>query len=160
MIYASWLVILGLLTLYFHRWIDQQDRPNRQLASAVTVDGVREVSLQRNRVGHYVSPGFINGHQVEFLIDTGASDVAIPAPLAADLGLRRNTPIDYQTANGVVQGYTTVVERIELGDIVLHNVRAGITPATKTSEVLLGMSFLQDLEFTQRAGILTLRQIP
>ena len=158
MIAGAWLVVLGGFTFFFNEWLEHQHNPNRVVASAVTTDGSREVFLRQNRAGHYVSTGYINGDEVEFLVDTGASDVAIPANVAERLDLPKGQPIRYQTANGTVTGYTTVIDRIELGDIVLHDVRAGITPASSSEEILLGMTFLRHLEFAQRGEMLTLRQ--
>ena len=101
----------------------------------------------------------INGRQVEFLLDTGATHVAVPASLAIDLGLTPGVPISYHTANGTVTGYTTIIDRVRLGNIELHDVRAGIMPDV-SGEILLGMAFLKDLEFSQRGETLTLRQYP
>ena len=65
-----------------------------------------------------------------------------------------------QTANGVVTTYRTRLTSVALGTIAISNVRAHINPGMTGDEVLLGMSFLRDLELTQREGLLTLRQRP
>ena len=160
MMFSAWLILLAALTLLFARWLDAQHNPNQQVSSLVTIEGIREVSLQRNRFGHYISTGYINGVAVELMLDTGASDIAIPAELADELGLIPQQPIQYRTANGVITAYSTRVDHLRLGDIEQTDLRAGITPADNDRQVLLGMSFLKDLEMVQRNGVLTLRQYP
>lgn len=156
--YAFWLVVLGLLTLFFNGWYERQHNPNRQLETH-TGAGYSEVSLDRNRFGHYVANGRINGQDVVFLLDTGASDVSIPQHVADRLGLSRGRRVSYQTANGVAYGYITQLDSVALGNIELRNVRGSINPNTDSDQILLGMSFLRQLEFTQRGERLTLRQV-
>ncbi len=158
--WAALLITLGLLTLFFQDQIDRQRNPNRSLQGSVTSEGVREVHLQRNHFGHYVSSGQINGHTVEFMLDTGASDVSIPANLAQKLQLPRGAPRVYQTANGPITAYATLLEEVRIGSIVLRQVRASINPAVEDIGILLGMSALKQLEFTQRGEHLILRQYP
>lgn len=158
MFVAFWAVMLGLHTLFFDRWNERQLNPNQQLVTR-TGAGYSEVVLERNRYGHYVASGRINGHDVVFLLDTGASDVSVPLHLADRLGLERGRQVSFQTANGIVYGYTTWLDSVALGDIELRDVRGSINPNTDSDKVLLGMSFLRELEFTQRGDKLTLRQI-
>ncbi|MGM0594628.1 MAG: retropepsin-like aspartic protease family protein [Pseudomonadota bacterium] len=158
MLIVGWVVGLGLLSLLFGDLLEQQRNPNQNLSATTTEGGVREVVLERNRGGHYMANGSINGHEVEFLLDTGASDVSIPAPVAHRLGLERGAARRYGTANGTITAYSTTIPRLELGGIALHDVRASINPHMAGETILLGMSFLRHLEFTQRDGELILRQ--
>jgi len=119
---------------------------------------VRELTLQRNRFGHYVASGNINDTPVVFLLDTGASDVSVPENLARQIGLKRGRPMMYQTANGTITVFATRLDKVDLGGIVLRQVRASINPNMQGNEVLLGMSFLKHLEFSQRGNTLVLRQ--
>ncbi len=160
MMIAGWIVGLGLLTLVFGNVLDGQFNPNRQVATQIGNDGVREVVLQRNRYGHYVANGEINGHTVEFLLDTGASDVSIPQSVAAQLGLKRGQPLVYNTANGSITAYMTLIRDLCLGDIELQDIPASINPYKGDDTILLGMSFLKHLEFTQRGDTLIIRQYP
>ena len=160
MIIAAWLLVLGLLTLFFNNWLDEQRNPNQQIMGQMSAEGAREISLQRNRYGHYNASGYINGYEVEFMLDTGASDISIPAHIADRLGLKRGRAVTYRTANGNITAYATNLEQVELGGIVMENVRASINPAMKDEEILLGMSFLKKLEFTQSGNMLTLKQYP
>jgi len=160
MVAAMWIVLLWLLTRFFGRWYEQEYNPNQNVANVMTEGGVREVVLERNRYGHYVASGFINDKPVTFMLDTGATDISIPARLADELGLKRGMTIYYQTANGPAAGYSTVLESVAIGSIQLQNVRASINPNVEDLDVLLGMTFLKHLEFTQRGNTLTLRQYP
>ncbi|MDX1654165.1 MAG: TIGR02281 family clan AA aspartic protease [Candidatus Competibacteraceae bacterium] len=157
MIILAWVGLLGLLTLLFDQWLEGRNYPNRDLEVAVS-NGVREVRLQRNAAGHYLAPGAINGYPVRFLLDTGASNVTVPAELAHRLELDYGPPLRARTANGTITVYLTQLRRVALGPIELAGVRASINPHMEGETVLLGMSFMRELELIQRGGVLTLRQ--
>ena len=156
----AWVSLLALLMLYFGDVLERQRNPNRSIATAVDERGVREVRLERNRMGHYVTSGTINGEPVVFLLDTGATGVAIPEAVARRLALPRGRAFMTNTANGSARSYQTRIGEVAIGDIRLNNVDASITPGLTMNEVLLGMSFLKYIEFTQRGNTLTLRQYP
>ncbi len=158
MIYAAWLLVLGLLFWFFNSFLDKQDNPNQKPSTQSHQDGTREVILQRNRIGHYVANGTINGQPVVFLLDTGATRVSIPEPIAVRLNLQRGTPMRASTANGTITTYSTELDSVAVGLVELHGVRASINPHMQSDEILLGMSFLKHLELTQRGDILILRQ--
>ena len=160
MFLAMWVLVLILLTLVFDAWLSGERNPNRNLSLVTGADGAREVTLQRNRYGHYVASGTINGEPVVFMLDTGASDVSVPGPIAQRLGLKRGPQLTYQTANGLAIGYATVLDRVAIGGIELGNVRASINPQSSDDNILLGMTFLKHLDFAQRGDQLTLRQRP
>lgn len=153
MIITAWLVIFILFAWYFSRELDKQHNPNENILK----NGTAEVVLQRNRFGHYVVIGEINGYEVEFMLDTGATDVAIGAVLAEELGLKKGRSRIYHTANGQVLGYLTQLDTVRVGNILINGVRGSINTGLKGRQVLLGMSFLKHLEFTQRGNTLTLR---
>ncbi|TDF39936.1 TIGR02281 family clan AA aspartic protease [Alteromonadaceae bacterium M269] len=157
MIVAAWLCALLLLTLFFNNELEEQYNPNTNPQSKNTVNGA-EVKLLRNRHGHYVSTGTINAERVTFLLDTGATDVSIPANLANRLGLEPGAQHLVSTANGQIYVSSTRINELSIGDIRLFNVAANINPGMQGEEILLGMSALKQLEFTQRGDQLTLRQ--
>lgn len=159
MITAAAILGLALVTWLFGNALDKQQNPNGMAGGSVR-EGVAEVVLERNRYGHYLTHGLINGERVLFMLDTGASDVAIPYRLASELGLERGPSQMYRTANGMAVGYTTILDRLELGPISLTNVRASILPGSNDDQILLGMTVLKHLEFTQKGDELTLRQYP
>ncbi len=157
MIFAFALGLL-VLTSLFDALLEGQSNPNRNLQGLVGPDGAREVVLERNRQGHYVAGGEINDLPVTFLLDTGATDVAIPDHVARAAGLTRGYPGRASTANGVVTVYATEIDELVIGNIVLRNLAASITPSMGGDTILLGMSALQRIEFSQRGSQLTLRQ--
>lgn len=157
MVICAWLVLLTMLTVYFNRFLQRQHNPNEAVISYDQADS-REVVLQRNRFGHYVANGKINGQTVEFMLDTGATIVSIPEQLANSLQLQRGPSIEVSTANGSIHVYTTRLQQVQLGNIVLQDIRASINPHMQGDEVLLGMSFLKQLEFIQQGEQLILRQ--
>lgn len=160
MIFAGWVVFLVLLTLLFNNWLENQHNPNDNVVTATDDTGMVEVILERNRYGHYVANGEINGLAVTFLLDTGATDISIPVSIAARLELTKGAPRHYQTANGTIVTYATRLDSVRLGGIERRDVRAHINPGMQRGEVLLGMSFLQHLEMVQRGERLTLRLQP
>ncbi|MEE4191306.1 MAG: TIGR02281 family clan AA aspartic protease [Halieaceae bacterium] len=157
MLVLAWLLFGGLAVYWFDGMLERQRNPNQTLNSTVR-DGFREVVLKRNRAGHYVTSGKINGQDVVFMLDTGATTVAIPGHIAAGLSLPRGQEFMTQTANGLARAYSTRLDVVSIGDIALSNVSAGVSPGLQTEEILLGMSFLQHIEFTQRGDTLILRQ--
>jgi aspartyl protease family protein len=157
MIIAAWVLLLVLLTWFFNDQLEQQHNPNRRISQSTAADEIPEVRLQRNRSGHYVANGEINGQPVKFMLDTGATDVSIPAGVADRLGLKRGRQVSYHTANGTVNAWQTVADEIRLGPLRLGPVRASINPHVKNDSVLLGMSFLKQLDFSQQGNTLTLK---
>ncbi len=155
---VAWVIALGLFAWIFAGLEKRENNPNQFVSTQQLNNGDKAITLQRNRYGHYVADGFINGERVTFLLDTGASDISVPGDLAEKLGLRRGPAQQYNTANGVITGYLTRLDSVKLGEIELHDVRASINPHEQGDELLLGMSFLKNLEFTQRDDKLTIRQ--
>jgi aspartyl protease family protein len=153
----AWCAGLFLATQYFGRWQQQQENPNAAVASQHG-NGYIQVVLLSNNQGHFVGNAQINGKTVEFLLDTGATDVAIPADVAETLHLKRGMPVTTSTANGMAQGFRTSLDRLQIGDIVLRDVRAMVLPGLDGEQILLGMSAMKQLEFTQRGGTMLLRQ--
>jgi aspartyl protease family protein len=156
MILGAWLLLILLLTLLFSQWLERQKNPNRTLNVTASEDGKVAVMLKRNRAGHYVASGFINGVAVTFLLDTGATYVAVSSSLADKAGLRRGMTSQSRTANGVVRSWLTKIDQLQLGPIEMRNVRATILPTMPDDEVLLGMSFLKHLTLKQQGGELVI----
>lgn len=155
MLWIAWLLILGGGWWMAQRWIDNETNPNQRVA----VTGNGEVVLERNRQGHYVADGEINGTKVTFMLDTGATSVALSSRLARELGLKRGIAVQVNTANGVAPAYETRLDSVRLGAIVVHDVSANFSDGMLDDTVLLGMSFLKHLEFTQRENQLILRSL-
>ncbi|MHC8337230.1 retropepsin-like aspartic protease family protein [Pseudomonas sp. HLT2-19-2] len=153
----AWCAALFLATRFFGQWEAHQQNPN-VVVSTEQGEGFIEVKLASNSQGHFVASGQINGQPVDFMLDTGATDVSVPAEMAERLKLEKGFGVTLSTANGLTQGYRTRIDRLQLGDIVLRDVRALVVPGLDGKQVLLGMSALNRLEFTQRGGTMLLRQ--
>jgi aspartyl protease family protein len=160
MLLVAWVAAVALLTVFFSGVLERQYNPNQRVVGMVGEDGVREVVLQRNNRGHYVATGSINGTSVDFLLDTGATDVAVPEGVAERIGLPRQGGGFSKTANGVVAVWRTRLDQVSIGSIRLRDVSASILPSMDGDGVLLGMSFLKQVEMVQRGERLTLRQHP
>src|SRR5690606_26237498 len=134
--------------------------PNQNPTLNLTGMGAIEVILERNRQGHYVMSGAINGVPAEFMLDTGATDVVIPENLARRAGLEYGFRSQALTANGTVAIFNTRISELDLAGITLRDVRASINPSMPDGLVLLGMSALRQVEFLQQGSQLTLRHYP
>ena len=156
MLAVAWLLVFSGIYWFFDNWYQRQYNPN---SSAALLVSQGEVVLQRNRAGHYVAQGYINGTSVTFLVDTGATQVAISENLANVLGVRQGGNVSVQTANGTVAGFSTRLDMVRLGSIEVHDVSALVAPGLGDDTVLLGMSFLKHVEFTQRNGQLILKPL-
>jgi aspartyl protease family protein len=158
---VGWVVVIGLLTLVASRWEELQHNSNQQSVTQLNTEGSSEVVLQRNRYGHYVTSGLINGQAVTLLLDTGATYVAVPENMAEKLELRKMARGQSSTANGIVDTYLTRIERLSIGGIEVYDVAASINPGMNhDTSILLGMSVLKNIEFTQRGDQLTLKLVP
>ncbi len=155
MLVIAWLLIMGGVYWYFNGWEAREANPN---TARVLNQQRGDLTLERNRAGHYVAEGGINGRRVTFLLDTGATWVAMPLALGRELGLKRGAAVTLQTANGASVGYQTRLDRVQLGPLELRDVAAVMADGLDADTVLLGMSFLKRVEFTQRDGKLILRQ--
>lgn len=149
-----WLAAIGLLvalTLLF-----QGLTPERGgIVSSSVEGGQAMVTLQRDRSGHYLADGAINGQPVQFLVDTGATDVAVSESLARALGLDFGPRIQVMTAAGPARAWLTRLERVSIGSLSRANVRATITPGLGEA-ALLGMSFLQHFDLRQQGDRLVI----
>ena len=155
MLTIAWVLLMGGLFWYFSDWQAREANPN----PASVIDVQRgDLTLTRNRAGHYVADGEINGRRVTFLLDTGATWVAVPESLRRELGLKCGATVTLQTANGAAQGCQTRLARVRLGPLELNDVGAVMSGGLEPEIVLLGMSFLKRVEFTQRGDQLILRQ--
>jgi len=154
---CGWALGFLLLALVFTKILDTQSNPNQSVSTAQSGE-YREVILQRNRYGHYVFDGEINHKKVTFLVDTGATTIAIPGALKQFLGLRTGPAIAVTTANGSTTAYLTRLDHLAIGGIELFDVNASIIPNMGDNQVLLGMNVLKHMELIQRGDMLIIRQ--
>lgn len=154
---AAWAIFLLMLFGVFDYLISQRNNPNQNIVTAVN-GASREIQLQRNPYGHYLATGSINSRDVTFLLDTGATDIAIPERLAEEIGLNKGAAITVRTANGNARAYRTRLESVALGGLILYDLNATILTNISGDEVLLGMNFLKHFEIIQKDKTLTIRQ--
>lgn len=154
---AAWGLFMLLLFWLFSGYFEQLHNPNSQLVSRVDSSGNPEVRLIQNRAGHYVATGAINDVPVVFLVDTGATDVAVSEKMAERIGLKKGFRVTLNTANGTAYGWSTLIRKVSLGDIEMSAVPATIMPDLGR-EALLGMSFLKRLTLAQKGEELLIRQ--
>ncbi|CAM3383001.1 Aspartyl protease family protein [Paracidovorax anthurii] len=110
----------------------------------------RRVVLTADSRGHFVNTGTINGRSMQYLVDTGASVVAIGQPDAERMGLdyRNGPPVMMGTANGTARGWRVKLDSVRLGDVEVFGVEAVVTPQGMPY-VLLGNSFLNEFQMTR-----------
>ena len=115
----------------------------------------RSLNIPRDARGHFQTDGRIEGQRINFMVDTGASVVALNEKSAARFGLRPSRN-DYNanvaTANGTVKAARARIAMIELGGLVVRDVDALVLPDAALSENLLGLSFLSKLKRFQYAN--------
>lgn len=155
--WLGWIIGFFMLALVFDQILEQQNNSN-QSVNTVQRGAYQEISLERNRNGHYLFNGSINDKTVTFLVDTGATTTSIPLTLANRLGLNKGRRFSVQTANGVSSAYSTVINSLKLGEIEFNHIGASLNPGLQGKEILLGMNVLKELELNQRGNILILRK--
>ena len=124
--------------------------------------GLRSLDIPKDSRGHFATEGRIDGQRIGFMVDTGASVVALNESSAARFGLRPSRS-DYRatvtTANGTVKGAPARLAMIELGGLIVRDVDAMVLPDEALSENLLGLSFLSKLRrFEYANGKMVLEQ--
>ena len=154
-----WLAALGLLGVLYALFSMLEQGGG----TVVSVDagGAAMIVLEQDRNGHYQVEGQINNQSVNFLVDTGATAVAMNANQARRLG------IDYRvigrqsgvtTASGVEHAWAVTLDTVKVGDLELHNVGAVVLEGAHPATTLLGMTFLGRLEINNDGRLMTLRK--
>ena len=133
---------------------------SKQVAGRFAEAQVSEVSIPADDLGQYRIRGAINNHYVDFLIDTGASVVAMSSAQADSLGIdyQRGQRGSVQTAQGNAESYFMALDKITVAGITAHNVQAAIITGRYPVDILLGMSFLKQVSIREQSGVMTLVQ--
>jgi len=122
---------------------------------------VKEVQVWRDTTGMYTTVGSIDGLPVSFLIDTGATQVAMNASQARRLGIDYHVtgnPAEVTTASGVERAWMVTLDSVKVGDLEVRNVSAVVLEGEQPKVTLLGMSYLGRMEITNSGRLMTLRQ--
>jgi aspartyl protease family protein len=116
----------------------------------------RSITLSRDAHGHFQVNGRVNnGRRLTFMVDTGASVIALTAADAASFGIHptpRDFTVQVATANGAVKAAPVELDTVEIEDITVRNVAAVVMPDGALAGNLLGMSFLTRLHRWEFAG--------
>lgn len=144
-----WIAISGTIYLYF----DAREKPTIAVADVGLTGG--EVIIPRSRDGHYYVRGSINGHSVDFMVDTGASMVSIGRGIARSAGLPSGMPASFSTANGTVMGEIVSGQTVEAGGIVVKGLSVGVGVVGDVA--LLGQNFLRRVDVLQSGDKMVLR---
>lgn len=117
------------------------------------------VSLWPNN-GMYLTAGSVNGYSVDFLVDTGASAIALNAATAKRLGLDylRGQRVGVRTASGSEIAYQVTLDLVQVGEIKLYNVGAIVIDGIEPQRSLLGMTFLNQLQIQHDGERMDLKQ--
>jgi aspartyl protease family protein len=124
--------------------------------------GNRSISIPGDARGHFQTDARIDGQRIDFMVDTGASVVALNEKSAARFGLRPSRG-DYNatvtTANGTIKAARARIAMMDVGGLIVRDVEAMVLPDEALSENLLGLSFLSRLKrFEYANGRLVLEQ--
>ena len=134
-------------------------RIGQNVTVRATAGGRATTVLTADGRGHFLTTGSINGASMRFLVDTGASTVAMGASDARRAGVEptRGEKGFAQTANGVAEVSRVRLHSVRVGDIVLNDVEATVH-SQDMPMVLLGMSFLNRMEMQRNGDTMTLRK--
>lgn len=138
-------------------------RQDLRLGSAVSASYQprerREIRILKAGGGYFVD-GLINGQSVRFLVDTGATSIAMSERHAARLGIRHRVDgvrVGVGTASGNTTGHQVTLRTVAVGELRLNDVRAVVIDGDSPRDVLLGMNVLSQFEMEQRENLLVLR---
>jgi aspartyl protease family protein len=121
-------------------------------------DDANIVTLKRGLDGHYRAEAMINNQQVDVLVDTGATGVAISQKVADQLNLKSVSAVRTSTANGDAIAYMVRLDSVQVGGVAAKNVAASIVPGLD-GDVLLGMSYLGRMDVRLFNNEMTIKQV-
>ena len=132
---------------------------NRQVGATYGNNSLAEVSIPRTPNGHFVTSGRINNRWVEFMVDTGATNVTLNSFTADQLGIRyEDAPtILVETAQGNTQAYEVVLSSVAVGDLLLTNVSAFVIGGRFPQTILLGNTFLSRVNLRVESAAMILQ---
>jgi aspartyl protease family protein len=119
------------------------------------------MEIKASNGGHFAVEERVDGRRIDFMVDTGASQITLRESDAARLGIhpsQRDYSVRISTANGEGRAALVQLGMVEVGDIVVRDIPALITPDNALAVNLLGMSFLSRVRWTHERGKLTLEQ--
>jgi len=152
MLTLGWILIIVLVWILYSKVIFAPKASEIRI-----VDELTQIKLYPDRDGHYRILGNINQTKVNFLIDTGATNVAIPLALAKKLKLQNLGSTSVITASGKSSAYITKIDELIIGGIAIYNVNALVVYDMHGSIALLGMNVLKRFSIEQNKDYMILK---
>jgi aspartyl protease family protein len=165
---AAAMLALGVIAV---RFVDQTSRAHSGNAamtaspkaspSSPSSNNSRSVTLNKSNGGHFWTEARVDGRRIEFVVDTGASAIALRESDAARLGIhptQRDYTVKVNTANGVSRAAPVDLRMVEIGNVVVRDVRALVHPDNGLGVNLLGMTFLGKVRWMHDRGKLIIEQ--
>lgn len=119
----------------------------------------QRLTLPRGQGGHYWTSGLVNGRSITFLVDTGATSIALSGAHAQRLGIdyrRQGTPMTVTTASSHEKAWRVKLNSVNIAGIEVLGVEAAVLEGDFPREALLGMSFLNRIRWREEQGLLVL----
>ena len=144
-----WCVVMGLLYLLMTHYL----KPKQ---AQVLANG--DLVIKRSQDGHFYTTGIINGQEVKFMVDTGASLVSVSEAFAQKARMQGGVPTTFRTANGDHPGRVVDGVGVAIGPVRVSNVKVGVgLRMGDDNAALLGQSFLSKFDITMGKNQMVLR---
>ncbi len=144
------LAIFSLLSKFADKISHPRAAPIVASASTLPVSyGPRSFAIPRDGRGHFQTEARVDGRYIEFMVDTGASTIALTERSARKLGIfpsHSDYSVSVRTANGTAKAASVQLNSVDVGGLVVRDVRALVMQDDALSENLLGLSFLTRLK--------------
>jgi len=132
---------------------------SREYSNGFVEPQKKQLSIAKGVGGHYWVAGSVNGQSIQFLVDTGATSIALNDAHARRLGIDyrvTGTPLQVSTASGTARGWRVTLDRVKVGELEVLGVDAVVLEGSSPTEALLGMSFLGRVGWKVEQDVLVL----
>jgi aspartyl protease family protein len=128
------------------------------LGGGAGAGGGNKITLPVSSGGHFMANGTVNGRAIQFMVDTGATAVALGVGDAQRMGIdyQKGIPVRMNTANGVAQGWRVILDSVRIGEVEIYDVEAVVGPDMPFA--LLGNSFLSRFSMNRNSDTMVLER--